>query len=131
MRYASFAPIAASLLLVPFSAPVQVHAQLANDRVLTIFGNDPCPKDTICVRAPEGDRYRIPKQFRRSGVIAPENQSWAARAPNVLDAGAKTGTGSCTSVGPGGWTGCYAQQMRAARAERKAAEQEASPEADK
>jgi hypothetical protein len=124
MRYA----IITSLLIAPLAISAPAYAQLSNDRVLTIFGKDPCPKDTICVRAPEGDRYRIPKQFRNSGVIAPENQSWAARAQNTLDAGAKTGTGSCTSVGPGGWTGCYAQQMRAARAERKAAEKEGNPD---
>lgn len=116
MRYA----IIASLLLAPLAVAAPAHAQLANDRVLTIFGKDPCPKDTICVRAPESDRYRIPKQFRQPTTIAPENQAWAARAQSTLDAGAKTGAGSCTTVGPGGWTGCYQQQMRAARAERKA-----------
>src|SRR3546814_10594960 len=24
----------------------------------------PCPRDTICVRAPENERYRIPEQLR-------------------------------------------------------------------
>lgn len=112
--------IIVSLLLAPVAIAVPAHAQLNNDRVLTIFGSDPCPKDTICVRAPESERYRIPKQFRQPTTIAPENQAWAARAQGTLDAGAKTGTGSCTAVGPGGWTGCYQQQMRAARAELKA-----------
>ena len=117
-----------SLALLPVALPTVAHAQLTNDRVLTIFGKDACPKDTICVRAPEGDRYRIPKQFRQPTQIAPENQSWAARAQDTLDAGAKTGTGSCSASGPGGWTGCWQQQMRAARAERKQAEAEANPD---
>jgi hypothetical protein len=121
----------ASLLLVPMAAPPPAFAQLMNDRVLTIFGSDPCPKDTICVRAPESERYRIPKQFRNGEGIKPENQSWAARAQSTMDAGAKTGIGSCSANGPGGWTGCWQQQMRAARAERKAAEAESHPDLDK
>lgn len=121
----------AALLAAPVALPVPVAAQLANDRVLTIFGSDPCPKDTICVRAPESERYRIPKQFRQPDTIAPENQSWAARAQSTLDAGAKSGPGSCTASGPGGWTGCWQQQMRAARAERKAAQAEANPDLEK
>ena len=124
--------IIASLLLAPLAAPLPSFAQsIQNDRVLTIFGADPCPKDTICVRAPESERYRIPKQFRNGEGIKPENQSWAARAQSTLDAGAKTGIGSCSANGPGGWTGCWQQQMRAARAERKAAEAEGNPDLDR
>jgi hypothetical protein len=121
-----------SLLFVPLAAPLPAIAQgIQNDRILTIFGADPCPKDTICVRAPESERYRIPKQFRNGEGVKPENQSWAARAQSTLDAGAKTGIGSCSANGPGGWTGCWQQQMRAARAERKAAEADRNPDLDK
>jgi hypothetical protein len=124
--------IISALLLTPVAAPLPALAQgLQNDRVLTIFGSDPCPKDTICVRAPEAERYRIPKELRQSTVIAPENQSWAARAGQTLDAGSKSGPGSCTASGPGGWTGCWQQQMRAARAERKAAQAEANPDIER
>ena len=127
MRYAP----ALALILAPLGfAAAPAQAQLANERVLTIFGDDKCPADTICVRAPESERYRIPKALRNSGVIAPENQSWAARANETLDAHAATGTGSCTAVGPGGWTGCYQQQMRAARAERRQAAKESNPSLD-
>ncbi|MDB5713548.1 MAG: hypothetical protein JWO15_945 [Sphingomonadales bacterium] len=117
----------AAMMLAPAALVAPASAQTANDRVLTIFGNDVCPKDTICVRGSEADRYRIPKQFRNTGPIAPANQSWGARAQRTIDAGAKTGTGSCTTVGGGGWTGCYLQQMQAARAERKA-DAEAAPD---
>ncbi|CAN5145504.1 hypothetical protein BH09PSE3_BH09PSE3_27950 [soil metagenome] len=109
----------AALMFAPAALSVPASAQVTNDRVLTIFGNDTCPKDTICVRASEADRYRIPKQFRNTGPIAPGNQSWSARAQGTIDAGSRTGTGSCSAVGGGGWTGCYMQQMQAARAERK------------
>jgi hypothetical protein len=117
----------AALMFAPAALTAPASAQVANDRVLTIFGNDTCPKDTICVRGSEADRYRIPKQFRNTGPIAPGNQSWGARAQGTIDAGAKTGTGSCTTVGGGGWTGCYMQQMQAARAEKKA-DAEAAPD---
>ncbi|WP_293880073.1 hypothetical protein [Sphingomonas sp.] len=110
----------AALIFAPAALSTPAFAQTANDRVLTIFGDDTCPKDTICVRASEAERYRIPKQFRNSGPIAPSNQSWAARAQGTIDAGARSGTGSCSTSGGGGWTGCYLQQMRDARAEREA-----------
>lgn len=110
--------------LATLTAPAVAPAQQA-DRVLTIYGNDKCPTNSsgeeivVCSRRPEAERFRIPKEFRQSPLIAPENQSWAQRAQGVLDAGARTGTGSCSASGPGGWTGCWQQQMRAMRAERE------------
>ncbi len=95
------------------------------DRVLIIYGNDKCPTNAsgeeivVCSRQPEAERYRIPKEFRQPTEIAPQNQSWAARAQSIDQLG-RSGTGSCSASGAGGWTGCWAQQMRAAKAERKA-----------
>lgn len=110
----------AALLAVPLAAPLPA---LADDRVLTIFGTDRCPENTICVRAPESERYRIPKNLREAPLISPERQAWAKRAESVLSTG-KSGTGSCTAIGAGGWTGCWAEQMQAMRAERKQAAEE-------
>ncbi len=106
--------IAAALCATPMTP-----ALAQNERVLTIFGEDKCPVDTICVRAPERDRYRIPKEFREPSQKS-ENQSWAARSQSTLNEG-KSGTGSCSPSGAGGWTGCWAEQMRKAREERAAA----------
>ena len=117
--------------LVPFAVSTPAAAQIANERILTIFGQDKCPANTICVTAPENERYRIPKQFRNDGVIAPQNQAWAARAEATLSAGARTGTGSCSASGPGGWTGCWQQQMRAARAEAAANAKEVNPDIER
>lgn len=114
------------LIALVLGMPTPALAQ-ANDRVLTIFGDDKCPADTICVRAPESERYRIPKNLREAPSIAPENQSWAQRAQGVTGVG-QTGTGSCSATGAGGWTGCWQQQMRAARAERAAAARENAPD---
>ncbi len=102
------------------------------DRVLILYGNDKCPTNTsgeqivVCSRRPESERYRIPKELRSPILITPENQSWAAKANDTLNAGGASGTGSCTAQGPGGWTGCWAQQMRDAKRQRQAASAEDS-----
>jgi hypothetical protein len=97
------------------SLPAPVAAQ---ERILTVFGDDRCPDNTICVRAPEKDRYRIPKELRPASA-SPKNQSWAVRSEATLGEGA-SGTGSCSNVGGGGWTGCWSEEMRKARAEARA-----------
>lgn len=106
------------LSAIALSLPVMPVAAQSNERVLTIFGEDKCPADTICVRAPERDRYRIPKELRGPSIL-PENQSWAARSQSTLNEG-KSGAGSCSASGAGGWTGCWAEQMRKAKEEARA-----------
>lgn len=120
MSRVAFLVVAAAAGFAAF-APQPAPAQ-ATERVLTIFGDDECPRDTICVRAPENERYRIPKELREDGVIPPENQSWASRVESMEYVG-RSGTMSCSPSGPGGWTGCYAQMLREAREERRQAEQ--------
>ncbi len=114
---------AAIATLTPIAAlPTPAAAQRA-ERVLVIFGNDPCPTNAsgdeiiVCARRPETERYRIPKEVRPRSQ-APQNQSWAARSQSAMSVG-RTGTDSCSAVGGGGWTGCWAEQMRAAKAEAK------------
>jgi hypothetical protein len=111
----TFLLLAASAMMVP-TLPASAQQ---TERVLTIFGEDRCPADTICVRAPERDRYRIPKELRPPST-SPENQSWAVRQEAAQDAG-RSGIGSCSAVGSGGWTGCYLQQVRQAKKEREQA----------
>jgi hypothetical protein len=120
--------VAIVLMLAAASALPQPAAAQRTERVLTIFGDDKCPENTICVRAPERDRYRIPKEFREEGPIAPQNQSWAARAEGVLSEN-KIGADTCSAVGAAGWTGCYLEQFRKAREEarQKASENRAQP----
>lgn len=113
---ASFAALSLSVPAMP------VQAQRA-DRVLIIFGNDPCPTNAsgddiiVCARRPESERYRIPKELRPRSQ-APDAKSWAVRSQATLDTG-RTGTGSCSASGAGGWTGCWAEEMRQARQEAK------------
>lgn len=126
MRVPSFLVALTAIMTVP--APAE--AQRA-ERVLVIFGNDTCPTNAsgdeiiVCARRPESERYRIPKDVRPRSQ-APQNQSWAVRSQSAMSTG-RTGTDSCSAVGGGGWTGCWAEQMRAAKAEAK---QKAADERD-
>lgn len=122
-------PIA--LALIAGAAPLPV-ADLAlaqtQERVrrVVIFGNDPCPRGAdgeivICARRPDTERYRIPEEFRDDATAEdPESQSWAVKA-QALEYLGETGIQSCSTVGPGGVTGCWEQIMRQAREERAAA----------
>jgi len=88
---------------------------------LIIYGDDPCPRGNddeiiVCARLPEDDRFRIPTQLR-DNPNDPSNQSWANRAIELSYAG-RTGTDSCSTVGASGFTGCFNQIVRQARAER-------------
>lgn len=103
--------------LMSFAPPLAAQT-LDNDKVLIVYGNDACPAGTICVRKGESERFRIPKELRQTAPSA-HNERWADRARSFQDVGA-SGTGSCTSTGQGGWTGCWAKQMRDAKAERQA-----------
>lgn len=93
-------------------------------RQIIIYGNDPCPPSSdeevvVCGRRPETERLRIPEELRETPPD-PENESWAERARSLETVG-RTGTMSCSTVGPGGFTGCWQQMMDQARGERRAA----------
>jgi hypothetical protein len=104
---------------VPIAAQDEVpqESERSVQRRLLIFGADKCPANTICVVAPEEERYRIPKRLR-AAAANPKNDSWAVKSQSAMAEG-RSGTGSCSASGAGGWTGCWAEEMRKARAERK------------
>lgn len=96
---------------------------------LTIYGNDPCPPSTeerivVCARRPESERYRIPERLREDPDRA--EQSWAERAETLETVG-ETGPESCSTVGPGGFTGCWEEMIRQARRERERAARRIQP----
>ncbi|RJF90497.1 hypothetical protein [Sphingomonas cavernae] len=119
--------IAALVLAAAGASPV---AAQENQRMLVIYGDDECPRGAdedeivVCARHPESERYRIPERFREK-EISPQNgnESWAVRA-EALEYAGRTGINSCSVVGPGGWTGCYAEMLRIAQAERRQAARE-------
>lgn len=100
-------------------------ASQPRQRVVTVFGTDPCPKSTdpdeivVCSRRPDEERYRIPPGVR-SAQAKPPGVTSANRKRLLGDAsgGAGGGIGSCSANGPGGGTGCTQQQIDAWREDR-------------
>jgi len=90
---------------------------------LIIYGNDACPQSqdpqevTVCAVLSEDDRFRVPPNLRQN-PNDPASRSWAGRALELSYAG-RTGTQSCSTVGGGGFTGCFDQLARQAVAERR------------
>lgn len=143
MRLAPLAPLAALAVTamavsaaaaqqpgvpVPEAAAEAATRNIPEPRVnqLIIYGDDPCPQSSdeeiiVCARLPENDRYRIPPSVRED-PNDPARQSWANRAYELSFLG-RSGTDSCTPTGPGGFTGCFNQIVRQARAERAGRDQ--------
>lgn len=133
MRIALFAAAAVAALLHAAPSSAQSGGQTATapasaDDVrvnqLIVYGTDACPVSadeiTVCARRPEADRYRIPEPLRdRDG---PASNAWANRALELQYVG-RTGIQSCSTVGPGGATGCLSQLINQARAERRGADE--------
>ena len=66
----ALALFAALIAAAPLAAPVQAQR---SERVLTIFGTDPCPTSNgevivVCNRRPEGERFRIREELRRTDI---------------------------------------------------------------
>jgi hypothetical protein len=119
---ASAACVLTSMAAIPTTALAQ-----AGERKVLIFGTDPCPRDAICIRAPESQRYRIPDVLNPQGTPQ-QRQSWSQKS-KVLTTVGDTGTGSCSAVGPGGQTGCLIQSIKQARSQtRQQAEDNQPPE---
>ena len=110
----------------PITALGPVSKSAPVNGVVTLFGNERCPTDNdgnevvVCQRRNASEQFRVPKELREF-QITPENQSWATRAQATLDTGVGASSiGSCSVVGPGGQSGCFAQAARSARAENQA-----------
>jgi hypothetical protein len=124
MKALFLAAAGASALLAAAPASAQGGPPAAEPKISTmiIYGNDACPPSTddtivVCARKPEGERYRIPEALR-GDPNDPKNQAWATRA-TALEYAGRSGIGSCSTVGPGGVSGCFNQIVREARAERR------------
>jgi hypothetical protein len=88
---------------------------------ITVYGNDRCPQSSserivVCARRPESERYRIPQRLRDDPDQS--ESSWAEDA-EALETIGRTGPQSCSTVGPGGFTGCWEEMVRQARRERQ------------
>ncbi len=91
------ASIAIAAPIAAFSVPAAAQGSKVSE--IIVYGTDPCPRSTddevvVCARKPEGERYRIPERYGRTGI------------------------NSCSAVGPGGFTGCTQQLINQAFRER-------------
>lgn len=112
----------AALCAAAFALPAAAQNAPQNG-VLVIYGTQKCPTTddgqevVVCVRRKASEQFRIPKELREM-EITPENESWAARA-QANDGAAAQGIGSCSTVGPGGASGCFQQNANQYRASKK------------
>ena len=106
------------------AVPTAALAQ-AGQTTVTIYGNDPCPRENICIRAPESQRYRLPQSQNPQGTRQ-QRQSWAQKSKQIMTVG-NTGAGTCSPVGPGGYTGCMVQEINQARQDTKEQQQQNAP----
>lgn len=120
-------PLIASVPLALLAAASPAAAQdltaPGGERVnaIIIYGNDPCPvgqgdEITVCARKPESERYRIPAPLRETPSTRVE--AWNEKVLAYETVG-RTGTNSCSPVGPGGSLGCTQKLIDRAYAEKK------------
>ena len=121
---APFLALAATALVFP---PAAARGQDPPERVeaVTVYGDDPCPKSqgediVICGRKPESERYRIPKELRRSRDER-RGAAWTTRVAEMEEATRFTKPNSCSAVGSWGQTGCLEAAIRDWVAARRAA----------
>ncbi|HET9639691.1 MAG TPA: hypothetical protein VFP12_10825 [Allosphingosinicella sp.] len=123
MRFSIVAVLAAAVLLLP---PAVAGAEEPPERVesIIVYGDDPCPPSqgediVVCGRRPETERYRIPKELRRSRDER-RGAAWATRVAEMEEATRFTRPNSCSVVGSWGQTGCLESAIRNWVAERRA-----------
>ena len=124
----AFATVA--LLALPLTAVAQdKQAETGQPpkriKSVTIGTTEKCPPSTddevvVCTRV--DNPYRIPKELRDSGPIAPSNQAWTNRvaADEQTSRSAAGLPDTCSPVGTGGQTGCARAAARAFKAEKRA-----------
>jgi hypothetical protein len=119
-------PLPSAQVRKPISIPGEISKSAPVNGVVVLYGNERCPTDpdgnevVVCVRRSAQEQFRVPKELREFQVT-PQNESWAAQAQATLDAGVGANTiGSCSVVGQGGQTGCFAQRVRESRRENAA-----------
>lgn len=127
--------IAACALMLGASVPALAQpsagpAASASDgaekvNLVIVYGDDACPPSqgndlVVCARKDEKERYRIPEPLR-GDPNQPSHQAWGERVRSMEYVG-RQGTESCSPVGGGGATGCFAELARLAKAERQAAD---------
>ena len=91
---------------------------------LVTFGDDKCPEASgdeivVCAPAPEGDRYRIPKNLRKDEEVAVSGSSWPAAVESLDGYSRAILPNSCSVNGSNGFTGCTQKMLQQWFAERR------------
>jgi hypothetical protein len=93
-------------------APVIADSTQPRQRMVTVFGTEPCPKPTskdevvVCARLPESEIYRIPKRLREAQNRVSPFQANRNLLLGDSSGGAGGAIGSCSVVGGSGIIGC-------------------------
>lgn len=116
------AALAGAALNFPAS-PAKAEDLPERVEAVTVYGDDPCPKSqgddiVVCGRKPETERYRIPKELRRSRDQR-RGAAWSTRVAEMEEATRFTKPNSCSVVGSWGQTGCLEAAIRNWIAERR------------
>jgi hypothetical protein len=128
-RLAITTAVSAAIAMGVAAVPTPASAQQVE---VAVFGTDPCPRSTesqivVCKHYPESQRYRLAPSQNPQGTRQ-QRQSWSRQSQALKTVGA-TGTGSCSAVGPGGFTGCLTQEIKQARREvREQQSQDQAPQ---
>ena len=96
----------------PPAGPTSASTAIDNYRRTTVvvYGDEACPaaqnpdEIVVCARRPEEERYRLKTVEPVRGERT--EQGGVGRTLGTDDVRLAGGTGSCTTVGPGGLTGC-------------------------
>jgi hypothetical protein len=118
--------IAVSAIL---AAPAAAQEPPPRSSTLVVYGDDRCPQSTddevvVCARKPENERYRIPKELREKERL-PGGIAWGSQVAQMEEATRFTRPGSCSVVGSGGQSGCFAESIRQWSADWRARRAEA------
>ncbi len=124
--------LVATALLMITAAPASADAELSTqatppERIsfLVTFGEDKCPEATgdeivVCAAAPEGDRYRIPKDLRKDEEEAVSGgNSWSSAVESLDGYSRAILPNSCSVNGSNGFTGCTQAALAKWFAERR------------
>jgi hypothetical protein len=112
--------------LAGLATPVLAEEPAQRSSTLLVYGDDKCPESSedevvVCARRPESERYRVPKSLREKQRL-PGGIAWGQQVAQMEEATRFTRPNSCSVVGSGGQTGCFAQsimQWLADRADRR------------